>query len=120
VHEMTIARSVIEIATEAARSRGARRVRSVRCRIGSWRCVEDTLLTAAFEASRAGTACEAARLRVEKRGPRGTCRLCGRRVEAEGLELACPVCGGALDNLEGGDELEVVSIEVEAGSGGQQ
>lgn len=111
MHEFSIARALVDLACEQARSAGLSSVTRVKCRIGELRQVEPDMLDDAFEAVRGGTACSAAVLEMESVRLRAECPQCHRVYPVQVWEWHCPACGTAGRPLEGGDELELVAIQ---------
>jgi hydrogenase nickel incorporation protein HypA/HybF len=58
---------------------------------------------------------EKARLVIEEVPGRGKCAACGASVPMEDFIGVCPCAAGALLDLEAGDELLIVDIELEDG-----
>lgn len=114
MHELSIAMSLVELASERARRAGAARVTRLNLRIGALRGIEDESMRQAFEAARIDSPCVDAELRIENVPLKARCRDCGAQYEIEGAEWACPACGSDGELLAGGDELQLASIEVEA------
>ena len=113
MHEFAIAHSLVEAATTEARRAGAHRVTCLRCRIGVMRQVEEALLSEAFALARAGGICEEAELDVEKVPMRAQCPKCDAEYAVRDWVWTCPSCGAEAVGISGGDELELVSIDVE-------
>lgn len=113
MHEMALARALIELASDRARLAGALRVTRLHCRIGELRQIEPELMHDAFEAAREGTLCSAAALDIEKSPLRARCPRCDRTFAVESWHWNCPECETEGEPLAGGDELELVSIDVE-------
>jgi hydrogenase nickel incorporation protein HypA/HybF len=114
MHELSIALSLIELASEHARRAGAGRITRLNCRVGALLQIEDDLLRDAFEAARPGTPCEAAELSIEKAPLRAQCPRCRRSFVVKDWDWNCPICRAEGEPLDGGDELELVSIEAPA------
>lgn len=112
MHELSIAQIIIEQADAAAREAGGARVRGVTCRVGILRQIDGELLRDAFAMAMTGTACDGAELTVESVGMTARCSTCGRRFEIAGWNWACPRCGAEGMDLQGGDELEIVSLDI--------
>ncbi len=113
MHELSLARNLIELARDAATAAGARRVSRLHCRVGVLRQIDDTLMQEAFELAGAGTLCEGAGLTIEKAPITAYCSGCGQSFAIREWNSDCPRCGAAGTRFAGGDELELVSIEVE-------
>lgn len=112
MHEVGLAREVLQIAEEEARGHGAERIERIRLRVGEFRGVVAEALDFAFQVLREGTMAATAELCVETVPLRVVCRRCGEwEVRMEDLCLTCPVCG-AVGEIENGRELEIVSLDL--------
>lgn len=114
MHEIGLATSIVEQAQQAARKHGAGRIRSVRCRIGALRQIDDELLRAAFSAASADSACASASLEILRVPMRACCTGCRHEFPVVNWDWTCPACELPNATLSGGDELELVSLEAEA------
>jgi hydrogenase nickel incorporation protein HypA/HybF len=113
MHEFSIARSIVDVATAEAERVGARRVKRLNCRIGEMCQVDGRLISEAFDIACRGTICEDAELQIETTHMHAVCPQCWRRFEVHNWNWTCPHCGVEGEKLDGGDELELVSIEAE-------
>ena len=118
MHELSIAQSLIDMASSAARRARAPRVTRLRCRIGVLRQVEHDFLHDAFSIAREGTCCAGAELCVERVPLRAQCATCRYDFVVERWDWTCPRCGGEGEPRPGGDELELLSIDAEAEADG--
>jgi hydrogenase nickel incorporation protein HypA/HybF len=110
LHELSIAESVIRIASRQA---NGRRVTKVQMRVGHLRQVVPSALTFGFGLLAEGTSVEGAELEVEQVPAEGRCRGCGVESRLDGFPLQCEGCGSFdLDILQG-EELMVDSLELE-------
>jgi hydrogenase nickel incorporation protein HypA/HybF len=113
MHELSIANSIIDLASEVAASAGARRVTAVHIRIGSLAGVAAESLTFCYEVASRGTLLDGSRLVVESAPVVIHCPSCERDVELEDLlRFVCPRCGTPTADVRSGRELEIESIEV--------
>jgi len=113
MHELSIARSVVERAGEVAREHGAARVVAVRVRVGELSGVVAGALLFAFEAARAGTLAEAARLDVEEVPARARCTSCRAGFSlGSPPSLCCPACARPAADVVSGRELEIAAVEL--------
>ncbi len=110
MHELSIAESVVRIASAHA---SGRRVRRVELRVGHLRQVVPSALEFSFELVSEGTPVEGAELAIEEVPASGRCRGCGAEDEQEGFPLRCARCGGLDVEVTGGEELLVDSLELE-------
>ncbi len=112
MHEMSLAESVREIVDATARSHGASRVTAVRLEVGALAQVEPDALRFAFDVVMRGTAAEAARLEIVETPGSAWCMLCSRTVPLARRGDACPECGRHQLQVDGGDRLRVLDIEI--------
>lgn len=113
MHEMSIARDLLEVIERYAPTNGSARVKVVRLRIGELAGVVPESLRFCFEVTSEGTVAQGAELVIETVPLVGRCRACGADFHVEGYAFICPNCDSAYVELISGDELEVVELEVE-------
>jgi hydrogenase nickel incorporation protein HypA/HybF len=109
MHELAITQSVVDLVVE--RTTG-RRVVSVLVRVGRLSGVVPDSMTFCFDLATAGTAIVGARLDIEETPGRVACRACGTEQELPDALLLC-ACGSADVEVLSGDDLRVVSVELE-------
>ncbi|MFV2068784.1 MAG: hydrogenase maturation nickel metallochaperone HypA [Pirellulales bacterium] len=113
MHELSIAHSMIELACETAQQHGAERVVKLRVRIGRLAGVVEDALRFSFGLAAEQTACQGAALEIEDVPVTVLCPDCGEpKVLAEIYRFRCPTCGTPTPKILGGQELELVSVEV--------
>jgi hydrogenase nickel incorporation protein HypA/HybF len=112
MHEYSLVQALLSRIGDEARRRQALRVHAVKVRLGELSGVEPELFATAWEMARAGTACEAAELRLDRVPAVWSCPRC-RRVFAAGDVLRCGDCRVPAELSEGGDALTLDSIEME-------
>jgi hydrogenase nickel incorporation protein HypA/HybF len=112
MHELSIAMSVLDVASEEAERRGVEVV-AIRLRIGPLAGVVREALESAYEVAREGSAMPNARLVIEETPLVAYCRECKieRRIASPQM-ICCPVCGVPTPDIVSGRELEVVALEV--------
>lgn len=113
MHELSIAKALIDLASDQARAHGASRVTRIRVRLGVLAGVMRPLYFC-FDAAAAGTACEGARLEIEEVPVTLWCPSC----EDVGAPTAmysfrCPSCGMPTSHVRSGREMQLVAIEVD-------
>jgi hydrogenase nickel incorporation protein HypA/HybF len=113
MHEMALTESIVEIAAEAAKKRGAQKGRRVLVDVGALSCVEPEALLFCFAAVSAGTIAEGAELAIDRVPGAGWRLDCGKTVALAERFGACPECGRHRVQMTAGDELRVREIEVE-------
>lgn len=114
MHELGIARSIVDIAVQAARDDGARSVARIGVRIGAMAGVEASALDFAFDAARLGTTAADAVLEVESVPLVCHCRDCDLDFPVDnryGVAL-CPACDLPSGDIRQGTELQVSYVEV--------
>ena len=110
MHELSIAESVVRIASRQA---DGRRVTKVQMKVGYLRQVVPSALTFGFGLLAEGTPVEGAELEMEQIPAEGRCRLCGEENRLDSFPLQCGKCGGFDLEILKGEELMVESLELE-------
>jgi hydrogenase nickel incorporation protein HypA/HybF len=114
MHELSIAYSVVEIATQTAVEAGAVRVKEVHVRLGPLSGVVRGALEFSYEIACAGTLLEGSTLVVKELPVVVYCAVCDREVELPSVQyFCCPVCDTPSGDLRQGRELDVAAIEVD-------
>ena len=114
MHELSIAYSVVEIATQSATEAGAVRVREVHVRLGALSGVVRGALEFSYDIACAWTMLEGSSLVVRELPARGYCAVCDCEVELPSVQyFCCPVCDTPSGDLRQGRELDVEAIEVD-------
>jgi len=113
VHELTIARSLIELASEHAERKHADRVTRINIRLGVASGLLRPLYFCFATASR-GTRCDGAILEIEEVPLTVMCPTCNE-VKTPGTRYSfrCPDCGSPTPEVVTGREMQLVTIEVE-------
>ena len=110
MHELSIAESVVQVASRHAEGR---RVTKVYLKVGHLRQVVPSALAFSFELVAQGTPVEGAELEVQQVPAAGLCRDCGEETRLESFPLQCRACGGFDLEILQGEELFVESLEME-------
>ena len=114
MHELSMAYSVVEIATQSAVEAGATRVREVHVRLGALSGIVRGALEFSYEIACAGTMLEGSSLVVRELPVVVYCAACDREVELPSVQyFCCPVCDTPSGDLRQGRELDVEAIEVD-------
>lgn len=114
MHELSIATNLVELACEQALRLPGARVRALHLNVGALSGVVPDALLFAFDVAATGSPIEGARLQVHDTAATVWCEVC--RVTRTLLNPSvrrCPVCAAFTPELRSGDELELVSLEVE-------
>ena len=112
MHELSLAENILEIIETHRLQEGFTRLESLTLKLGLLAAVDEDALRFAFESLTEGGPFEGARLEVTKTYPLAHCD-CGEMFEVRDILYACPRCGAASASLSGGDELEIITLEVE-------
>jgi hydrogenase nickel incorporation protein HypA/HybF len=112
VHELSIAENILEIIEERRSELGFRSLGSVSLKIGLLSAVDEEALRFAFETLVEGGPYEGADIEIETTWPRARC-ACGCEFEVRDILYVCPDCGAVTAELSGGDDLDIIGLEVE-------
>lgn len=113
MHELSICQALIKQLEEIVRERNAHSVTMVVVGMGPLSGVEAQLLKNAYPVASAGTVAESAELVVEHLPIRVKCNQCGAESDATANKLICQQCGDWQTTLISGDELMLLSVELE-------
>lgn len=114
MHELAATESILNIALDAARIAGARRVRSVDVVVGDLSSMIDESVQFYFDLLSRDTPAAGAALHVRREPAIVTCVDCGASYDVTPPLLpACERCGGHGIRVTGGREFYVESIEVD-------
>lgn len=112
MHELAVCQSLLRQVERVARQHGADEVATIHLSIGPLSGIEVPLLQRAFTIARAGTVAEGAELVANLTRARVHCSRCGGESTVPANRLLCVHCGDWRTRLVGGDEMELVSIEM--------
>ena len=116
MHELSIARQVVEIASQHATNSGSDRITRITLRIGRLSCVHQDALRFCFDLVAEGTAAEGATLEVVDVPVVIFCPTCGDTAELPDIQrFRCPNCHTPSSDIRQGRELDIDTIEL-AGS----
>lgn len=115
MHELSIAKSLIELACEHARGEGARKVSRISVRLGSQSVVMRSLFFC-FDSATKGTLCEGAVLDIEEIPLSAFCPACDEaKLLPSRTSFRCPDCGTPTPKVLTGREMQLVSLNLEFG-----
>ena len=112
MHEMSLAEGIVDLIEEESRRQGFTRVLEVRVAVGELGGVEPEALQFCFDAVCRGTLADGARLTIERVPGQAWCMTCARVVPLHERYGECPQCGGVELQLQAGDELRLLDLEV--------
>jgi hydrogenase nickel incorporation protein HypA/HybF len=119
MHELTLARSLIELVDDYATQQGARQVRRIHVRLGQLSAMTRALYFCFGSASR-GTSCEGALLDIEEVPLTVNCSTCKAVKAPSGrYNFRCPDCGMPTPEVVTGREMQLTAIELGPLSSGE-
>ena len=114
MHELSIAVSMVEMASEEALRLGAVRVNALHLKLGPLSGVVKDALLFSYEVACNGTLLEGSDLIIEEVPVVIYCSRCQAERRLESIQLfRCPVCMELTPEVVSGRELEFVSMEIE-------
>ena len=113
MHELAICQSLIDQVEGIALERKAQSVIVIVIGIGALSGVESQLLKNAYPIASAGTVAEDAELVIEHLPIKVKCTQCDSESEALPNKLICKQCGDWRTTLLSGDEMMLMSVELE-------
>lgn len=114
MHELSVCQALVRQLRDIAREQRAARITRVVVQIGPLSGVEPELLRHAYPVASAGSPAADAALILEALPIRIHCESCGADSDAAANRLLCGACGDYRTRLISGDELLLVSVELEA------
>lgn len=113
MHEVSLMKSILELALSEAKGAGASRIERIRLRAGALSGVVPEALAFAFEVLAPESPVTAeAKLAIDTIPTGCRCRVCGRDFEPNGYVFACPDCGALEAEVLRGRELELYQMEI--------
>ena len=113
MHELSICQGLMKQVEQVAAENNARAVESIRILVGGLSGVEPSLLAHAFEIARAGTIASEAELEIEEAPIVVKCQECGASSSVPVNRLVCEFCGTWRVNVTSGEEMYLMSVEIE-------
>ncbi len=113
MHEFGIASSIVDSVKAEAERRPGERLLAVGLRIGDVSGVNADAVEFCFQSLVKGTELDPIDLEIERTARRHRCPKCAREFDVADYDPTCPGCGEFETVLIGGDEMEIVYLEVE-------
>ena len=113
MHEMAICEGIIQVIEEQASVNKYCDVKMVRLEIGQFAGVELEALKFGFDVVTRGTCAENARLEVIETKAQAWCLVCAKNISVNERFDACPDCGSYQLQVDGGDEMRIIELEVD-------
>ena len=116
MHEFSIVQALFNQYKEYVAKQHAERITKAVTRIGMLSGGEPDLLQTAFDTFKEGTICDGAEFVMNIQPVVLYCRACGHEATLEGeLVLSCAQCGSLETNIVDGEEMYLMSLEMEEG-----
>ena len=113
MHEMSIAKGILEIALSVAQQNGATQIKTVRIRAGDLRGIVQEQLSRLWGFAVKDTLADGATLEVERVPTKANCKSCGHVFLVQNNEFICSECDSTDVEVIEGMELDVQDIEIE-------
>jgi hydrogenase nickel incorporation protein HypA/HybF len=113
MHELSVTEQLLNVVLEHARKASAKQVLKVNVVVGDLTGFVSESIQFYFDILSKGTEAEKAALDITRIPNRVRCRDCKKEFQPDGGDWRCPDCGGPIEEVLGGRELYVESIEVE-------
>lgn len=112
MHELSIACSIVDIATEQAQNHSALIISSIELDIGKLSGVEYDAFDFAWPEATKNSILESVEKRINKPEGKAICNKCKNEFPIENIFDLCPDCSGIDTEVIGGKELFVRKIEL--------
>jgi hydrogenase nickel incorporation protein HypA/HybF len=113
MHEMPVTEQILTIVLEHAQKAQAKRVVKVNLVIGALTQYSGESVQFYFDLLSKGTEAEKASLHISRSPAKARCKECKTVFNPDGIDWLCPQCGGLIEDVVGGREFYVESIEIE-------
>ena len=113
MHELAICQAMMQQVESISADNHAKHVVSIVLGMGPLSGVEPQLLKHAYPIASAGTIAEGAELIIKTLPVRVSCKQCGKQSEVPANKLLCKHCGNWKTTLISGDELMLLSLEMD-------
>ncbi|MEW5979376.1 MAG: hydrogenase maturation nickel metallochaperone HypA [Acidobacteriota bacterium] len=114
MHELSIALSIVEMASEEAEQRGGVRISAVHLKLGKLSGVVREALLSAYDLACEGTPLAGSRLVVDEVPVLAFCPSCETERPLVSMQaFRCCVCNAPTSQIVRGKEIEVVALEIE-------
>lgn len=113
MHEFSIVQSLLDLCEDNAKANSATKINRVTVKIGKLSGVEPELLATAFETFKAQTICDSAELEMNIQDVVIECLRCNQKSTLTKLEGCCPNCESEEIKIIDGEEMYLMSLELE-------
>lgn len=117
MHELSIAMSIVEGASQEALSRGGVEVHAVHLKLGALSGVVKDALLFSYDIACQGTLLEGSKLVIEEVPVVVYCTTCEANKTLDFIQrFCCPTCGTLTPDIVSGKQLELVGLEITEGN----
>jgi len=113
MHELSIVASLFEILEEKAKEQKAKKVISVKVKVGALSGVVPEFLKTAFDVYKKNTIADEAELKIEEVPLKIKCQKCGAEIVKDDFVFLCEKCASRELKILAGTELLLEKIEME-------
>ncbi len=113
MHELSIVTSLFEILEEKAKEQKAKKVTSVKVKVGALSGVVPEFLKTAFDVYKKDTIADEAELKIEEVPLKVKCQQCGAEIIKDDFVFLCEKCASSELKTLAGTELLLEKIEME-------
>jgi len=113
MHELSIVASLFEILEEKAKEQKAKKVTSVKVKVGALSGVVPEFLKTAFDVYKKDTIADEAELKIEEVPLKVKCQQCGTEIIKDDFVFLCEKCASRELKTLAGTELLLEKIEME-------
>jgi len=112
MHEFSLASDIVEILREKFPAKNAR-IQTINLQVGKLSCLVPESLSFCFDVFRKEPLIEKAELHITQPNGEAYCNQCRTNVQITELYSLCPNCGAFGLEIEQGEELKILSVEVD-------
>lgn len=112
MHESQLAKRLVAILEETAKSQGARGVKSVKVQLGGVHWIDPDAFSELFDLFSRGTSCEGAELIIEEAPPKAKCLHCGSTFTPHDHHPFCPQCHSREIEITAEPDLKVLELSL--------
>lgn len=113
MHESSVAKEIFDIVNDVAIDNELSMVSKITIELGEFSCIQQQMLTFAFQMISEGSLMEHAKLEYEIVKATAKCKGCGNVFDITFTDKVCPVCGQVSTEFLTGTEANVKDIEGE-------
>lgn len=112
MHELSIAKNIIQIARDHLTPDEEPRLTKIKVNVGSFTSIVPAQLLFGFEAAREETPFDGAELDITLVPLQIKCNACGHEAEIDPIDFFCPSCSSSDVQIVAGDELTITDLEI--------